>query len=42
VTLDALDGRTLVLITHRPEHAALMDRVVELHEGRFVEPVPTA
>jgi ABC-type transport system involved in cytochrome bd biosynthesis fused ATPase/permease subunit len=38
--LSALAGRTLVLITHRPDHAALMDRQVRLEHGRFHDHVP--
>ena len=30
---DALAGRTLLLITHRPSALRLVDRVVELGEG---------
>jgi thiol reductant ABC exporter CydD subunit len=31
------DGRTVLLVAHRPELAALADRVVRLHGGRVVE-----
>jgi thiol reductant ABC exporter CydD subunit len=35
-------GRTVLLIAHRPELAALADRVVHLREGRIVEPAAEA
>jgi ATP-binding cassette, subfamily C, bacterial CydD len=35
-------GRTVLLIAHRPELAALADRVVHLHGGRIVEPAAVA
>jgi ATP-binding cassette subfamily C protein CydD len=35
-------GRTVLLIVHRPELAALADRVVHLREGRIVEPAAEA
>ena len=36
------DGRTVLLIAHRPELAALADRVVHLRGGRIVEPAAEA
>ncbi len=35
-------GRTVLLIVHRPELAALADRVLELRGGRIVEPAAVA
>jgi ABC-type transport system involved in cytochrome bd biosynthesis fused ATPase/permease subunit len=35
-------GRTVLLIAHRPEFAALADRVVHLRKGRIVEPAAEA
>ena len=35
-------GRTVLLIAHRPELAALADRVVHLRGGRIVEPAAEA
>ena len=34
---EALSGKTVILITHRPASLALADRVMELREGRLVE-----
>ena len=36
------DGRTVVLVAHRPELAALADRVVRLEGGRILEPAEEA
>ena len=34
--LDAADGRTVLLITHRPEGLERMDEIVTLDRGRVV------
>jgi ABC-type transport system involved in cytochrome bd biosynthesis fused ATPase/permease subunit len=34
--LAAADGRSVLLITHRPEGLELMDEIVELEHGRVV------
>ena len=34
------EGRTIVLVTHNPEIAASMPRVVEVHDGRIVHDGP--
>jgi ABC-type transport system involved in cytochrome bd biosynthesis fused ATPase/permease subunit len=35
--LDAAEGRTVLLVTHRPEGLGRMDEVVTLDAGRVVE-----
>ena len=37
VTVNRQRGRTLVLVTHDPELAALADEVIALRDGRVVE-----
>ena len=34
---EALHGRTVILVTHRPATLALADRIVELEDGRIKE-----
>jgi ATP-binding cassette subfamily C protein CydD len=36
------DGRTVLLVAHRPELAAVADRVVVIDEGRVFEPAAEA
>ncbi len=39
---DALAGRTVIVITHRPASLALADRVLRLEAGRIAQEIPTA
>jgi len=40
--LSVEDGKTVVLVTHDPEAAAIAGRVVRLRDGRVVEEMPSA